>query len=507
MTPICFSRAVLLTAVALATVAFAQTTVEGRYIVKLRDVEGGKGAVEALGGRVLLELGPQKAVAASIPEQALEALRQHGEIEYVEVDAVRSLLAQTTPYGIPMVQADLVSDAHAAGRKICVIDSGLYASHEDHSGNPNVQGTNVTGTGNWFEDTCGHGTHVAGTIAAVNNAVGVIGVLPNQSSLHIIKVFDGESCGWAYSSTLVNALNHCVNAGATIVSMSLGGSTPTSTESSAFQTAYDSGMLLVAAAGNGGSTQISYPAGYPSVISVAAIDSSETVAAFSQKNADVELAAPGVGVLSTIPWKESNTATAGGVTYAGTHVDGSGRTTSSGVSANLVNGGLCTSRNNSWSGKVVLCQRGSVTFATKVNNVARSKGKACIIYNNIPGPLFATLDGTARIPAIGLSDTDGAALLAQVGQSATVVSFVTKPGSGYEAWDGTSMATPAVSAVAALVWSYNPAWSNQEVRDALTGTAKDLGAAGRDTSYGFGLVQAQAAKDRLCSTLGGGYCP
>ncbi|HET7746168.1 MAG TPA: S8 family serine peptidase, partial [Vicinamibacteria bacterium] len=65
--------------------------------------------------------------------------------------------------------------------------------------------------------------------------------------------------------------------------------------------------------------------------------------------------------------------------------------------------------------------------------------------------------------------------------------------SGYEAWNGTSMATPHVSAVAALVWSCDTTKSAADVRAALTSTARDAGAAGRDTSYGWGIVQARAA--------------
>ncbi len=69
----------------------------------------------------------------------------------------------------------------------------------------------------------------------------------------------------------------------------------------------------------------------------------------------------------------------------------------------------------------------------------------------------------------------------------------TLPPSSYASWSGTSMATPHVSGVAALVWSFNPAWTNVQIREALDATAEDLGAPGRDTSFGYGLVQASAA--------------
>jgi subtilisin family serine protease len=97
------------------------------------------------------------------------------------------------------------------------------------------------------------------------------------------------------------------------------------------------------------------------------------------------------------------------------------------------------------------------------------------------------------IIAISLSQEDGQAALAYLGQVATVQSATPIPGSSYEAWNGTSMATPHVSGVAALLWSANPDWTNVQIREAMTMTALDLGEPGRDIAYGYGLVQAYDA--------------
>ncbi len=267
-------------------------------------------------------------------------------------------------------------------------------------------------------------------------------------------------------------------------------------EKTAFQNAYDAGVLSVAAAGNNGDSSYSYPASYSSVVSVAAIDSSKQVADFSQYNDQVELAAPGVGVLSTLPYVDENTITVNNTTFSGDYIENATRGT---ASSTLVNGGLCGST-GSWSGKVVLCQRGTYDFYTKVMNVQNSGGVAAVIYNNVSGGFLGTLgDGnSSAIPAISLSQEDGQTLVySYLGSTATVTSQVTKPASGYEAWDGTSMATPHVSAVAALVWSANPSWTNVQIRDALAATAEDLGTAGRDVYYGYGLVRAKAALDYL----------
>ncbi len=341
-----------------------------RYIVKLKSGERISPSLEAFGGSVLLDLPSVQASVAQLDPSAVDALRQDPSVEYVEPDAPRYLFGQTTPYGITLVQGNLISPADTANRTVCIIDSSLKRMHEDHKANPNITGTNVDATGGWWDDTCGHGTHVAGTVAAVNNTIGVVGVAPGIK-LHIIKVFQG--CRWAYTSELVDAMALCKDAGANIINMSFGGAQSSEAESTAIQALYDEGMLIIAAAGNGGNTATNYPAGYPSVISVGAVDSNQTVADFSQRNDDVELAAPGVDVLSTSPQFRVN---------------------------------------------------------------------------------YTTLSGT-------------------------------------------SMASPHVSGVAALVWSHHPSWTNAQVRDAMTMTAKDLGMPGRDSSYGFGLVQAKAALDLL----------
>jgi serine protease len=115
-------------------------------------------------------------------------------------------------------------------RKICIIDSGFFATHED------LQGINVTGyDGNlpWNQDGHGHGTHVAGRIAAMNNNLGVVGVIPGTVQLYIVRVF-GNGGLWAYSSDLIDAANRCASAGSNIISMSLKSSSSSSTQQAKF---------------------------------------------------------------------------------------------------------------------------------------------------------------------------------------------------------------------------------------------------------------------------------
>jgi subtilisin family serine protease len=207
----------------------------------------------------------------------------------------------------------------------------------------------------------------------------------------------------------------------------------------------------------------------------------------------VELAAPGVSVVSTTPFAPSSLSV-GSTTWFGGNIDGSARSNAGGT---LVDGGLCGTA-GAWSGKVVLCERGTYTFAEKVSAVKNGGGAGAVIYNNVSGGFAGTLNGTSSIPAIGISQEDGAAAKAVLGSAATLTN-AGGAGNGYESYDGTSMATPHVSGVAALVWSYFPDRTNAQVRTALQQTALDKGAAGRDTSYGYGIVQAKAAYDYLLS--------
>ena len=148
------------------------------------------------------------------------------------------------------------------------------------------------------------------------------------------------------------------------------------------------------------------------------------------------------------------------------------------------------------SGKVCLIQRGTYDFGVKVKNCQDSGGVGAVVYNNVVGGFGGTLGTTvSAIPAVTASDTEGAAMQGQLGQTATVA--VTA--SNYAFFDGTSMATPHVSAVAALVWSYFPTCTAAQIRSTLNKSALDLGTTGRDTKFGFGLVQAKAAHTRIAS--------
>jgi subtilisin family serine protease len=471
-------------------------------------------AIERSNGRVEKSFDDIKVVAVShMNERALDGLRARPDVDYVEEDVPRFPMAETVPYGVDAVQArDVWNAASAAtkgaGKTVCIIDSGLFA-HEDIDMRSVV---NANPYSEWAFDGCNHGTHVAGTVAAVaGNGIGVVGVAP-EVSLYIVRVFSGADCGWTTGTSLISAAQACANAGANVISMSLGGGRPSKSEERGFNKLLANGVLSIAAAGNDGTTTLSYPASYDSVISVAATDSSNNLASFSQRNSQVDLAAPGVDVLSTVakttitvfetwPTVDSSQRTA----YAVNEMEGSGK---GDVSAPLLNAkGVCDAANvgslgGNVAGKVLHCRRGDISFADKVANAVSAGAVAVIISNNAPGLFSGTLGSAASVPALSLSQEDGVLLEAAadtLSAQATALAL-SQPYSAYAAYSGTSMATPHVSAVAALVWSAKPGATAQQVRACMEGSALDLGATGRDDSYGHGLVQALAA--HACLTGG-----
>lgn len=488
-----------------------------RYIVSFQDDSKGRSALRSAGADVLLELPNQGAVAARIPARALKGLQRNPNIEYIEVDALRFPMSETTPWGIPTVQADLLSDVDTRNTLVCIIDSGYSNGHEDLPVLSSGNATTDPGTGDPLASSnlCHHGTHVAGTIAASANSVGVVGVNPNNNvDLHIIKVFEDDAnspsgCGWGYSSNLVAALNACVAATGsgqkTIVNMSLGGPTKNRTEQRAFNSANNAGVLSIAAAGNDGNTRHSYPASYDSVVSVAAVDSALVVADFSQQTSQVELSAPGVAVRSTVTMGKGTeeSLSVGGKGFEATAMEGSSQIPRSGslFRCGAVDGfgspGDCAGA----SGSVCLISRGDISFAEKAVECENQGGVGVVIFNNTDALFSGTFGETIlSIPGVGVSGTDGAELEGLTGQSATVTTTI----GNYSYYDGTSMATPHVAGVAALVWSQDTSCSNTQVRTALTTTAVDLGVEGRDNAYGYGLVQAFDAAAFLGDDCGGG---
>lgn len=260
---------------------------------------------------------------------AEKAILRFAEVLYIEDDVVATILVkpvkppkdpppplpeQDIPWGVDRIDADLAwATSTGSEVKVAVVDTGIDLTHLDLNvvGNYNV--INPRKTAN---DDNGHGTHVAGTIGALDNDRGVVGVAPGVN-LYAVKVLDRSGSGWV--SDIVEGIYWCITNEIQVINMSLGASQGTVSFETAINDAYQTGIVIVAAAGNTGDT-VQYPAAYDNVIAVSATDNSDDLAYFSSRGVEVELAAPGVDILST--YKGGGYATMSGTSMASPHVAG-----------------------------------------------------------------------------------------------------------------------------------------------------------------------------------------
>ena len=281
------------------------------------------------GGRVLhaYTLLP-KVLAVEVPVSALAGLSNNPQITLIEEDVLVQTVgkpspsppAQVLPWGVDKIDAEL-SSATGLGVKVCIVDTGIKKNHADLQANilggKNFVAKGATIDANKWDDDNGHGTHVAGTVAALNNAIGVVGVAP-RASLLVAKVLNRQGSG--YLSDVIAGVDWCVSQNAKVISMSLGTSSDIQAQHDAVDGAYAAGALIVAAAGNDYGGSVIYPAAYSSVIAVSATDSNNNLAAFSNIGPEIELTAPGVNILST--WYDGSYATLSGTSMAAPHVSG-----------------------------------------------------------------------------------------------------------------------------------------------------------------------------------------
>ncbi len=339
------------------------------------------------------------ALREHLPE-ILTNLKADPNVEFAEEDKiVTTNLTPNDPYfsssgtwgqayddlwGIKKIGAPAGWDiSTGAGILVAVVDTGVDYNHPDIAANmwPQIGADFVGSTiqnpqqGTDPIDRFGHGTHVAGTIAAVgNNGIGVIGVAWHAQ---VMAVKGLDDSGQGLDSTLAPAILYAANNGADIINASWGGPGSSQAIADAVSYAYNLGVVFVAAAGNSGADAMGfYPANLPNVITVAATDSNDQLAGFSNYGSKIDIAAPGVDILS-------------------------------------------------------LQAAGSTL-------------------------------GVAVSP-------------------------------GYMRLSGTSMATPHVSGLAALILAQYASYSNEDIRQVLRVSATDLGTSGYDLTYGYGRINAASA--------------
>ncbi len=274
--------------------------------------------VRAFGGEIYAEFNLVDVIAARMTPQQVIALSKNPKIDYIEPDAEVHALGQITPWGIDRIFGDesyffptwgtpqeVINKGVGIG--VAVLNTGIDVDHED---------LNVVGgkrfylrgltlrSDDLYDDGNGHGTHVAGTIAALDNDIGVVGVAP-AVNLYAVKVLGDNGSG--STSAIIAGIQWVRDQGnISIINMSLGSSLYSYAFDQACKNAYLDGILIVASAGNSGNDAgtgdtVGYPAKYDSVIAVAASDINDDRAYFSSTGPDVDLIAPGVNILSTVP--------------------------------------------------------------------------------------------------------------------------------------------------------------------------------------------------------------
>ncbi|HET9983411.1 MAG TPA: S8 family serine peptidase [Longimicrobiales bacterium] len=339
----------------------------GRILVSAATVKSMKEDLRASGVSFYYEYDGLPAISAKVPVGMVKALRANPRVDYIEPIFPGTWSAQDTTWNVRQVGAPTAwPKSTGAGIKVGILDSGAGFTHPDlsypASANCVDQSSGV--------DTYGHGTFVAGIIGAVNNTSYVIGTA-HGAQLWSIKVGDTTPMPDAVVCGVITARANGIFA--VNLSLTMAPYTPLTDEIA--DDYYQHGMMFIAAAGNTFGGAVGYPASLDEVIAVTATDNNNNRASFAAIGPQVELAAPGVAVVST----------------------------------SLPSGLVCTT-----------------------------------------GGYTATCDGT-------------------------------------------SFAAPHVAAAAAILKAYYPSWSNFDIRQRLQATATDLGNPGRDSNYGYGLLNLAAA--------------
>ncbi len=325
-----------------ATLALGQAAgdpIPGRYIVVLK-ADANAAAVAAGHGLApdMVYTHALNGFAGVIPAARLRALLRDPQVDWVEVDQVVTTGAQTLPWGVDRVDADLNATAkinysdERVNVDIAIIDTGIQLLHPDLNVFKNVSFVTGAKTGN---DDNGHGTHVAGTAAALDNGVGVVGVAPG-ARLWAVKVLNKNGSG--FMSGVIKGVDYVTGKAAEIevANMSLGGGNSVALNSAIANSAAKGVVYAVAAGNSGADAGGTSPANSPDVLCVSAIvdtdgkpggfggatsyGADDTFATFSNFGAVVDIAAPGVKVLST--YKGGAYATFSGTSMASPHVAG-----------------------------------------------------------------------------------------------------------------------------------------------------------------------------------------
>ncbi|MBE0358615.1 S8 family peptidase [Pseudoalteromonas aliena] len=418
-----------------------------------------------------------------------------------------NLLSQThsnnelsaTPWQLLIGAKSLVANIEQT-TKVCLIDSGVQLDHPQL--NPHIfSGLSSEYAGFWYEDAIGHGTHLAGILADPVFGDGSVIIEVRK----VLKSAHGENSN-IHNSDLISAIEQCANSGAEVINMSL--SSPyfsKATRDVIDRLTYDKGVIFVAAAGNHGNAQsnkrdyLAFPAAYRNVVSVGAIDKNTNLAQFSAKNSSVDIVAPGVNIQSTINQNRQQILAVSD--NAGSNLD-----------YVQVDSGLQDYPNNFSVGANCLVSLPDLLVYQQITqstlssehkqwindktaqcNSAQGQGIIFTYHVGFEGVKIEKLDVDTNFPTLLIPNIN----LDSINEHQIVELNIEAKKAPLAMLSGTSQAAAIVSAGIARLKSINPNVSRDALIAALYRSANDLGEPGRDSFFGYGLVDFQLANQIL----------
>lgn len=256
--------------------------------------------ITELGGSIVDQMENLPLVTAILPPEKVQILKESPSVDAVEINRLYNINPEETRAEITerTLPKTLNTSLTGKGIKIAVLDSGVQPDHPDLKIAGGI--SFVEGVNNYSDDN-GHGTHVTGIIGAQHNSIGINGIAPD-ATIYAVKVLDNE--GYGYLSEIAAGIDWAINNDIDIVNLSIGTNEQSITLSSMIKKAYNSGVFVVAAAGNDGDPKgvtdtIDYPGRYSETIAVGAVDENSSRATFSATGPLLEVVAPGVDIKST----------------------------------------------------------------------------------------------------------------------------------------------------------------------------------------------------------------
>lgn len=532
----------LTAAVALGTLAVASNAFAGRYLVIVKDkttfaqtraqlLAPAGGALAFMGGAgsdtKLLKTLPaiRTLVVESATGASLKKLQAAGQIEIVaerffpapkpmkisllpmKSEASSDILAKVMngerPWGIDAVRAPQAwSGAHSGrGARVLVLDTGIDKNHPAIQ--PNLEKGKNFFSGDDFSDGVGHGTHVAGTIAATRLGQAFTGVAP-EAAILAGRVCDTTRCS---NVAVAEGINWGISEKVDVINMSLGGMFGSMGERLAVQAAEEAGVSVVAATGNDSAEYVNYPAAFDTVIAVGAVTPKLEKAEFSNWGPELDIVAPGVEVLSSVPLgsgRESSVVLSLGGTPSrkvpSLAMAGAAEALN-GVENDLVDcklgkPGDCPAEAR---GKIAVISRGEIPFVDKVKVAEAAGAVGVIIFNNTAGTIAGTLgDYKVGFPVVTIEQSYGQEIVAALTEGRASAAEIRTIAADYAQLAGTSMASPHVAGVVALMKAANKKLTPAQVRDILTRSATPL-ENNTGNRLGAGLVNAEKAVEMSLS--------